>query len=253
MTTATLRIDLNCDVGEESGSDPAIMPQVTSANIACGAHAGDPATMRETLLLAARHGVAVGAHPGYPDREGFGRREMGLTPREIYDTVTDQIRALVDIARALAIPVAHVKPHGALYNAAAVDARVARSIVRAVFDTDPDLLLYALAGSVLITEAELVGVRAIGEAFADRGYDSSGVLTPRGSAGALIDDPAAAAARVLRMVMGRVVACSDGSDISIRAETICIHGDGPHAADIAREVRRVLVDEGVRLTAPGAA
>ena len=252
MTTAMLLIDLNCDVGEGSRSDPAIMPHVTSANIACGAHAGDPATMRETLLLAARHGVAAGAHPGYPDRDGFGRREMELTPREIYDTVTDQIRALVDIARALAIPVGHVKPHGALYNAAAVDARVARPIVRAVFDTDPDLLLYALAGSVLITEAELVGVRPIGEAFADRGYERSGVLAPRGGAGALIDDPDAAAARVLRMVTRRVVQCVDGSDISVRAETICIHGDGPRAADIACEVRRVLVDEGVRVAAPGA-
>ena len=247
-----LRIDLNCDMGEGSGSDTAIMPHVTSANIACGAHAGDAATMRETLLLAARHGVAAGAHPGYPDRDGFGRREMEMTSREIYDTVTDQIRALVDIARALAIPVAHVKPHGALYNAAAVDALVARSIVRALFDTDPDLPLYALAGSVLITEAELVGVRAIGEAFADRGYERSGVLTPRGGAGALIDDPAAAAARVLRMVTRRVVQCVDGSDISVRAETICIHGDGPRAADIASEVRRVLVDEGVRVAAPGA-
>lgn len=248
-----LRIDLNCDVGEASGSDTAIMPHVTSANIACGAHAGDPATMRETLLLAAHLGVAAGAHPGYPDRESFGRRELEMTPREIYETVTDQIRALVDIARSLAIPVTHVKPHGALYNAAAVDPSVARSIVRAVFDTDPDLLLYALAGSVLITEAELVGVRAIGEAFADRGYERSGVLTPRGGAGALIDDPAVAAARVLRMVTRRVVQCVDGRDISVRAETICIHGDGPRAADIAYEVRRVLVDEGVRVAAPGAA
>jgi UPF0271 protein len=248
-----LRIDLNCDMGEGSGSDAAVMPHVTSANIACGAHAGDTVTMRETLLLAARHGVAAGAHPGYPDREGFGRREMEMAPREIYDTVADQVRALIDVARTLDMSVVHVKPHGALYNTAAMDARVARSIVRAVFDTDPDLLLYALAGSVLMTEAEVLGVRAIGEAFADRGYERSGALVARGTTGALIDDPSTAAARVLGMVKRRVVECSDGSSISVRADTICIHGDGRHAADIAREVRRVLVDEGVRVAAPGAA
>jgi len=248
-----LRIDLNCDVGEESGSDSAIMPHVTSANIACGAHAGDPATMRETLLLAARHGVAAGAHPGYPDRAGFGRRALALTPREVYDTVADQVSTLSDIARSLDIPVAHVKPHGALYNEAAVDARVARSVVRAVYDVDASLLLYGLAGSMLITEAELIGVRAIGEAFADRGYERTGQLVARGSAGALIDDPSVAAGRVLRMVTRRVVQCVDGSDISVRAETICIHGDGNRAAGIAYEVRRMLVDEGVRVAAPGAA
>lgn len=253
MTTATLRIDLNCDVGEESGSDAAIMPHVTSANIACGAHAGDAATMRETLLLADRHGVAAGAHPGYADRDGFGRRALELTPREVYDTVAGQISTLSDIARSLDIPVVHVKPHGALYNEAAVDARVARSVVRAVFDVDASLLLYGLAGSILITEAELIGVRAIGEAFADRGYEPTGQLVARGTAGALIADPSVAAARVLRMVTRRVVQCVDGSDIPVRAETVCIHGDGPRAADIAYEVRRVLVDEGVRVAAPGAA
>jgi UPF0271 protein len=253
VTTATLRIDLNCDMGEESGSDSAIMPHVTSANIACGAHAGDAVTMRETLLLAARHGVAAGAHPGYPDRDGFGRRTLELTPREVYDTVAEQISTLIDIARSLDTPVAHVKPHGALYNEAAVDARVARSVVRAVFDVDASLLLYGLAGSMLLTEAELIGVRAIGEAFADRGYERTGQLVARGTTGALIDDPSVAAARVLRMVEHRVVQCVDGSDISVRAETVCIHGDGPRAADIAYEVRRVLVDEGVRVAAPGAA
>jgi UPF0271 protein len=240
-------------MGEGSGSDAAVMPHVTSANIACGAHAGDAASMRETLLLAARHGVVAGAHPGYPDRDGFGRRAVEMTPREIYDSMAHQIGTLRDIAVTLDIPITHVKPHGALYNAAAMDARIARSIVRAVYDTDRSLLLYGLAGSVLITESELIGVRAIGEAFADRSYERTGKLTPRGAVGALIEDPATAATRVLRMVTDRVVRCRDGGDIALRADTVCIHGDGPRAADIARAVRRVLEDEGVRVAAPGSA
>jgi 5-oxoprolinase (ATP-hydrolysing) subunit A len=246
------RVDLNCDTGEGFGRDAELMPHITSANIACGAHAGDAATMRATLTLAARHGVAAGAHPGYPDRDGFGRRRMQLTPAEIYDSVAHQIGALRDIAREQRVPIAHVKPHGALYNDAAADAHIARAVVRAVYDIDPNFLLYGLAGSRIITEAELVGMRAVPEAFADRGYERDGTLTPRGAAGAMIEDPAAAAARVLRMVSDRLVRTADGSDLRLRAETICVHGDGPHAVDIARQVRAALMDAGVRIAAPGA-
>ncbi|MGH7449496.1 MAG: 5-oxoprolinase subunit PxpA [Longimicrobiales bacterium] len=245
-----LRVDLNCDMGEGVGNDIALMPHITSANIACGGHAGDDMLMRETLLLAAAHGVAAGAHPGYPDRDNFGRSSMGLSPGEIYDTVVRQIGALLSAARSAGVPVAHVKPHGALYNDAAGDAHAAQAIVRAVRDTDAGLLLYALAGSALMTEAERLGLRAVGEAFADRGYEPDGTLTPRDTAGALIDDPSAAAARVLGMVTQNAVTCSDGSDISVHAGTVCIHGDGAHAVQIAVEVRRVLADAGVRVVAP---
>lgn len=248
-----LRIDLNCDTGEGIGRDPELMPHITSASIACGAHAGGDDTMRETLLLAARHHVAVGAHPGYPDRDGFGRRSMELTPGEIYDTVAQQIGALSDLAREEGVPIAHVKPHGALYNDAVADTHIARAVVRAAHDFDRNLLLYGLAGSRIITEAELVGMRAVAEAFADRGYEPDGTLTPRGSAGALIEDAAAAAARVVRMVVEGWVRATDGSDVRLRAETICIHGDGAHAVEIAREVRAALMDAGVRVAAPGAA
>jgi UPF0271 protein len=248
-----LRVDLNCDVGEGAGRDADLMPHVTSANVACGAHAGDAQTMRDTLLLAARHRVAAGAHPGYPDRAGFGRRRMDMTPGEIYDSVANQIAALLDVARAARVPIAHVKPHGALYNDAAVHADIARAVVRAVHDADPHLLLYGLAGSRIITEAEQVGIRPVAEAFADRAYEPDGTLTPRDIADALIDDAAAAAARVLRMVVERAVQTTGGSEFMLSAETICIHGDGPHAVDMARQVRTVLMDAGVRVAAPGTA
>lgn len=248
-----LRIDLNCDMGEGSGRDAELMPHITSANIACGAHAGDADVMRQTLLLAARHRVAAGAHPGYPDREGFGRRSMELTPGEIYDTVAQQIAALRDIARQEGIPIAHVKPHGALYNDAVADTHIARAVVRAVHDFDRNLLLYGLAGSTLITEAENVGMRAIAEAFADRGYERDGTLTPRGRDGALVEDVTEAATRVVRIATDRRVRATDGTDVRLSAETICVHGDGVHAVEIARAVRSALLDAGVRIAAPGAA
>src|SRR5690606_1446300 len=232
-----LRIDLNCDVGEGVGNDTELIPLFSSVNIACGAHAGDARIMRETLRLAVQHGVAPGAHPGYPDREGFGRRRLALSPRDIYDSVLEQIAAILEAAHEAGATVTHVKPHGALYNDAASDPHVARSVVRAVHDTDPGLLVYGLAGSVLITEAERVGLRAVSEAFADRGYDRDGSLTPRALSGALIADPEAASARVLRLVTTGKIRSSDGTDIGVSAETICVHGDGPNAVAIAREVR----------------
>ncbi|HEX2166957.1 MAG TPA: 5-oxoprolinase subunit PxpA [Longimicrobiales bacterium] len=248
-----LRIDLNCDLGEGAGRDADLMPWITSANIACGAHAGDDRTIRETLTLAAQHHIAAGAHPGYPDREGFGRHRMDMTPGEIYETVAKQIGTFCDAARELGVPVAHVKPHGALYNDAAGDAHVARAVVRAVRDASPTLLLYGLSGSRIITEAELVGVRAVPEAFADRGYEQDGTLTPRDAEGAVLDDPEMAAARVLRLVADRVVRTTAGADIRLHAETVCIHGDGRTAVAIAARVRAVLLEAGVRIAAPGAA
>lgn len=247
------RIDLNCDMGEGAGRDAELMPHVSSANIACGAHAGDPVTMRETLTLAARHGVAAGAHPGYPDREGFGRQPLDMTPGEIYDSVASQIEALREAALDTGVPIAHVKPHGALYNDAAADAHIALAVVRAVNDIDSNLLLYGLAGSRLITEAERIGLRVVAEAFADRAYEPGGTLTPRGSEGAMIDDPALAADRVLRMVRDRKVRTTAGTDLHMYADTVCIHGDGRAAVDIAARVRAALAQAGVRVIAPGAA
>ncbi|MBR9990866.1 MAG: LamB/YcsF family protein [Gemmatimonadetes bacterium] len=247
------RVDLNCDMGEGMGRDGDLMPHITSASIACGAHAGDAETMRETLLLAARHHVAAGAHPGYPDREGFGRRSMEMTPGEIYQCVVDQISALCAAARDAGVPVAHVKPHGALYTDAAADPHVARAVVRAVSDTDPNLLLYGLAGSGIITEAERVGIRPIAEAFADRSYQEDGTLTPRSEPDAMIDDPVAAAVRVLRMVRDQRVGAASGAELTLSAQTICIHGDGPHAVAIARAARAALLEAGIRVAAPGVA
>jgi UPF0271 protein len=178
---------------------------------------------------------------------------MELTPGEIYDIVAQQIGALGDVAREEGVPIAHVKPHGALYNDAVADAHIARAVVRAVHDFDRNLMVYGLAGSRLITETEHVGMRAVAEAFADRGYEADGTLTPRGSHGALMEDATEAAARVVRMAIDRRVRANDGSDVRLRAETICIHGDGTHAVEIARQVRAALLDAGVRVAAPGMA
>lgn len=209
--------------------------------------------MRRTVAAAAMHGVAVGAHPGLPDREGFGRRRMELSPAEVYDSVVYQVGALLGHARAAGVTVAHVKPHGALYNMAAADAALAESIARAVHDVDSSLILFGLAGSVLLDEGARAGLRTASEVFADRSYEPDGSLTPRGAPHALVTDPEDAARRALRMVLDGVVASADGPDISVRADTICIHGDGPHAVAFARSVRAALEHAGVRVAAPGAA
>jgi UPF0271 protein len=238
MNTQTdKRIDLNCDLGESfgvyrTGQDEALLRIVTSANIACGFHAGDPATMRRTVRLCLERGVAVGAHPGLPDLAGFGRREMAVSPQEAYEMTLYQIGALYAFVRSEGGTLAHVKPHGALYNMAARDAALAQAIAEAVYRFDPELALYGLAGSELIRAAENIGLRAKREAFADRGYRPDGSLIPRGQPGAMIEDAKAAATQVLRLA-------EEGC-----ADTVCVHGDGPHALEVAAQVRETLRQAG---------
>ncbi|MEX1184126.1 MAG: 5-oxoprolinase subunit PxpA [Gemmatimonadota bacterium] len=250
------RVDINCDMGEgygvwQLGEDEALLPHISSANIACGFHAGDASVMRRTVRAAAARGVAIGAHPGLPDRAGFGRRRMQVTPEEIYDICVYQIGALLGHARAAGVPLAHVKPHGALYNMAAADRALAAAVAAAVHDVDNALTLFGLAGSVLVSEGERAGLLVAAEAFADRAYEPDGSLTPRDRPGAVIADPAAAADRALRMVVDGVVATSAGTDFDLVADTICVHGDSPHAVRIARKLRAVLESAGVRIAAPG--
>lgn len=240
------RLDLNCDLGEGAGHDAELMPLVTSANIACGAHAGDPATMRATVALAQKHGVAIGAHPGFADRENFGRRELALSPAEVRALVTTQIEAL----RALG-PVRHVKAHGALYNLAARDAVVAGAIADAVRAVDPALVLFALAGSELVRAGEARGLRVASEVFADRTYQRDGSLTPRSRPDALIHDEDEAVAQGLRMVREGVVRATDGTDVPLAADTVCLHGDGPHAVAFARRLNEELRRAGIELKAAG--
>lgn len=228
-------IDLNCDLGEGAGHDAELMPLITSANIACGAHAGDAATMRATVALAQKHGVAVGAHPGFADRENFGRRELALPPSEVRALVTAQIEAL----RVLG-PLRHVKAHGALYNLAARDTATADAIAEAVRAIDPALILFILSDSALALAARARGLRIANEVFADRTYQRDGSLTPRSQPNALIHDEATAVAQVLRMVREGVVRATDGTDVPITADTVCLHGDGPDPVAFARRLRAEL-------------
>lgn len=237
-------IDLNCDLGEGAGHDAELMPLVTSANIACGAHAGDEATMRATVALAQRHGVAIGAHPGFADRANFGRRELALPPREIVDLVRMQIEALRAIA-----PVRHVKPHGALYNLAARDETVAGAVVEAVRAVDPELVLVGLAGSVLLRAGRAGGLRVASEVFADRTYQPDGSLTPRTRPDALIADGDAAVSQVVRMVRESRVRAIGGTDVAVQADTVCLHGDSPHAIVFAQRLKTELRRAGIELRA----
>ena len=240
-----LRIDLNCDLGEGAGHDAALMPLITSANIACGAHAGDLATMRETVALAQRHGVAIGAHPGFADRENFGRRELVLTPAEIRTTVRGQIELLRTLC-----PVRHVKPHGALYNMAARDPAIAAAIADAVHEIDPALIVFAPAHSELSRAALSRGLRVANEVFADRTYRRDGSLTPRSEPGALICDEHAAVAQALRMIREGLVRATDGTDVAIVADTVCVHGDGPSPVEFVRRLRAELTAAGIEIGAP---
>jgi UPF0271 protein len=249
-----MRVDLNCDMGEsfgrwELGADAEVMPHITSANIACGAHAGDAAIMRRTLRLARQHGVACGAHPGFADLAGFGRREIPMTPEEIADLVIVQIGALQAIARSDGMRLTHVKPHGALYNMAARLPLLADAIAAAVASLVPDLVLFCLAGSPMIAAAERAGLTAAAEGFADRSYEPDGSLTPRSVAGSVIHDREQVVARAVRMVRESKVTARNGEDIELRIETICVHGDTPGAAGLARALRAGLEAAGVSVAA----
>lgn len=246
---ATPTIDLNCDLGEGAANDEALMPLITSANIACGAHAGDATTMRAAMRLARRHGVAVGAHPGFADREHFGRRELPATPAEIVALVREQLAALSAIARTEGVTINHVKPHGALYNMAACDATVADAIAEAVASVDSRWWLYGLANGALLSAGRARGLRVAAEVFADRTYQPDGTLTPRSRAEALIHSTEDAVAQVLRMVREGRVRANDGTEVPIVADTLCVHGDGANAVAFARAMKDALGREGVRMRA----
>jgi UPF0271 protein len=245
-------IDLNADLGEAFGrwSIPGaddVLALVSSASIACGAHAGDPLVMRSTVRAAKERGVIVGAHPGYPDLAGFGRRELGLDTDEIAAQVAAQTGALVGIARLEGTEVRYVKAHGALYNRAARDAAAARAIVAAVRRVDHSLVLLALAGSEMIRAAEEGGVRAAREAFVDRAYRADGTLVPRGEPGAVLHDPARVAERALRVVEDGEVETADGATLRLQADSLCVHGDSPGAPRLVGAVRERLERAGVRI------
>jgi 5-oxoprolinase (ATP-hydrolysing) subunit A len=245
-----LAVDLNCDLGEGAGHDAALMPLISSANIACGGHAGDENTMRATMELALRHGVMIGAHPGFHDRENFGRRELPITPQAAAELVLKQVQALQDIAVSMGTFVHHVKLHGALYNMASRDRALAEAIVRAIGITKKQPVLYALAGSELDRSGRAnPDLQVVSEVFADRTYQPDGSLTPRHRPDALITDEPTAVAQVLRMVREGRVTATDGSDVTIRADTICLHGDGSHAVAFARAINAALRAAGVAIRA----
>lgn len=246
------RADLNCDMGEsfgryQLGNDEALLSHVTSANIACGFHAGDPSTMRRTMRSAITKGVAIGAHPGYPDMQGFGRRFMEVTPQDAYDLVVYQVGALQGFASALGARLQHVKPHGALYNAVAADASLAAAIAAAVRDVDDALILFGLARSELVTAGENAGLRTASEGFADRRYLSDGTLASRRRPDALITEREEAVDQAITIVKEGKVRSIDGADVEVRADTICIHGDGPEAVEFARAIREHLERNGIEV------
>ncbi|MBW8351838.1 LamB/YcsF family protein [Bacillus sp. IITD106] len=244
------KVDLNCDMGESFGlytlgHDEEIMRYISSANIACGFHAGDSATMNKTVKLALENGVKIGAHPGLPDLQGFGRRNMAITPQEAYEIVLYQVGALSAFVKAQGGSLHHVKPHGALYNIAAVDENLAIAVAKAVLHFDPQLILYGLAGSELIKAGEKIGLATASEVFADRTYQNSGTLTPRSQPNALITNTDDAISQVVKMVKEQKVTSVDGTNINIKADTICIHGDGPNALRFAQKINEVLATESI--------
>jgi len=244
-----LTIDLNCDVGEGCDNDADLMQYISSANIACGYHAGDADTMKRTVDLALENGVAIGAHPGYADRENFGRSNLVLPPREVYNLVTDQIATLDEIVIRSGGKLSHVKPHGALYNQAARDSQLANTIAEAVCDFDDSLILYGLANSLSISAATALDLKTANEVFADRTYQTDGSLTPRTEPNSLIDDTKTAITQVLDMIKYGRVRSTEAIMVSITADTVCIHGDGEHAVDFAKAINSELKRTGVTISA----
>ena len=245
-----MNIDLNCDLGEAYGNysfggDQDIIPLITSANIACGFHAGDENVMNRTIQLAKKHQVGIGAHPGLPDLKGFGRRNMDIAPEEIYNIVIYQLGALNGFCRIHDVKMNHVKPHGALYQMGAKDKNIARAITKAVVDFDSELIFVGLANSLLITEAEKMGIKVVSEVFADRRYEDDGQLVSRKDPNATISNTDEAVQQVLKMVIDNKVVSKNGKDIGIQADTICVHGDGSHALEFVTQIRNKLEKEGI--------
>jgi UPF0271 protein len=248
------RIDFNCDMGEGFGAwrlgcDDQVIRHITSANVACGFHAGDPAQMRKTVQMAESHGVGIGAHPGFPDLRGFGRRNMSASPEEVKDDLVYQIGALTAFTRAKRLQ--HVKPHGALYNMAVAGGDLARAICEAILETDPQMLLVVLAGSTWAGIAEAMGVRVAREVFADRAFNADGTLVPRTRPGSVIHDTQAVVERSVRMVTERRVTAITGEEVHLQADTICLHGDTPGAVQLAEALKAAFEKAGVRLVAMG--
>jgi UPF0271 protein len=251
-----MRIDLNADVGESFGAysigdDEALMNSVTSASVAAGFHAGDPAVLRKTIRLAKAHGVAIGAHPGFPDLVGFGRRELSVTSQEAEDLVLYQIAAVAGVAIAEGIRLQHVKPHGALFNMAVKSARLAEAIVRAVVAFDRSLILFGLPGSEILNAGRAAGLRVAAEVFADRAYEPDGSLTPRSRPESVVRDPTIVVSRAVRMIAERSVAAVDGTTLPVEADTICVHSDTPGSGNLASQLRAALKAAGVDVKAIG--
>lgn len=246
------KIDINCDMGESFGHyrlgrDEEILNYVSSANIACGFHAGDPSIMKKTVRLALSKGVGIGAHPGFQDLIGFGRREMRVSPEEAYDLVIYQIGALYAFTKAEGGKLQHVKPHGALFSMAAKDVALSEAISEAVYDVDPELILFGLSGGELVKAANRIGLRAASEVFSDRTYQADGTLTSRTEANALIKDSAKAIHQVVRMVKEQRVTSVQGEEITIKADTVCIHGDGENALEFVKQISETLKREDIEI------
>jgi UPF0271 protein len=247
-----ISIDLNCDMGEsfgawEMGNDHALMDYCTSINIACGFHAGDATVIRKTIEIALEKRIAIGAHPSFPDLQGFGRRPMQLSAQEVFDTVLYQVAAVYQMTAALGGELHHVKPHGALYNEAAKKPELAEAIARAVKAIDENLVFYGLSGSFLISEGEKINLKTASEVFADRTYNADGSLTPRSEPNALIHDTNKAVEQVLQMIQTQTVTATNGETIRLKADTVCIHGDGANALEFAAAVRAKLNEKAVRI------
>ncbi len=245
-------VDLNCDLGESFGAytigmDEAVIPYVTSVNVACGWHAGDPLIMDKTVALAKKHGVAVGAHPGFPDLMGFGRRPMTVTPQEAGAYVKYQVGALLAFVKAQGLELQHVKPHGALYNMAAKDEALATGICEAIASVDKNLIFMGLAGSVMLEAAKKAGLKTASEVFADRAYNDDGSLVNRKLSGAVIHDPVVAVERAVKMAKEGKVISINGKEISIQADSICVHGDNEQAIELVSKIRKALEGAGIEV------
>ncbi|MEC1180441.1 LamB/YcsF family protein [Metasolibacillus meyeri] len=248
------KVDINCDLGESFGNyrlgeTEEILQYITSVNIACGFHAGDPAVMRETVKLALKYDVKIGAHPGLPDLVGFGRREMAISPQEAYDMVVYQIGALQAFLTTMNAEMQHVKPHGALYNMAAKNQALAEAIAQAVYDVSPKFILFGLASSALTEAGEKIGLQVAHEVFADRTYQADGSLTPRSQPNALITNSEQAIQQIIQMVKKGKVLSQQGTEVALRADTICLHGDGEHALQFAQLAKQKLIAEQIAIKA----